>query len=470
VAGLESLIAARESRFADADRLRRDADAVDARAPFYDRTATGAAYGAYAELLRIAALLVQWRAAVLAGEADSDRFLRAAKERHRIWTTETPVFEGAGRVIAAAEGLAALHQIADLGNVLTAFAATPLPIGIYVNERRRISRTTDDEDEKSERPPQLAVAFLKFAIDGQPAAETHFLTPNESHDLELEVRVSRWPEGADALELRPLTIETAGAADFPMFTFSRPSGEPPHILTTRGRAVILAPQALNARPFEFRYAASFKPTVVEQPVATLGQRTLRIESIDLKTNSLTGYAGLDPKIIEIRDALRSRFNIPPDDLRAALKLTTALAAYMGRVQQDNEITEVLAEKQFQPLVRAELRRRPEIGASLAEHARGAGGITDLSLFGIPLELKAERDRRLTLADCAQYVGQTTSYAHANGKRVGVLCVLDSSQKTLAPMSAEDCIGILHDGTVGENTAIITILVQANLATPSSLSR
>lgn len=472
LAGLESLIAARDSKFTDADRLRRDADAVDGVAPYYDRTATGAAYGAFAELLRITALLVQWRAVVLAGEADSDRFLRAAKERHRIWKAEAPQAEGAGLVFEAANGLEDLAQLSDLDAVLTAFASVPLPIGIYVSQRRGMRIPVSEDEEKTEKkapPAELAVAFLKFVIDKQPAAETHFLTPGESHDLELEVRVSRWPDGAETLELRPLTIEATGTYDFPVFSFARPKGDPPFVLEDRGRAIIKSPQGLNARPFEFRYAASFKPTAVEQPVATLGQRTLRIEAIDLKANSLTGYAGLDSKIIEIREALRSRFNIPPDDLGAALKLATGMAAYMGRVLQDNEINEVLSEKQFQTLVRAELRRRPEIGSALSEHPQVAGGIMDLSLHAVPLELKVEGKKRLTFEDSRAFVGQTTSYAHGNGKRVGVLCVLDCSPKTEAAASMEACIGIVQDPTAGERTPIVVVLIQANLAKPSALS-
>lgn len=470
LAGLESLIAAREAHYIDADRLRRDADAIDEVAPYYERTATGAAYTAFAELLRIGALLVQWRAGVLSGEADADRFLRAARERHRIWKGEGPSTDAAVGVHGAADGISAVTEIADVGPMLAAFASVPLPIGIYVSERRRLSTESSDEEEKQPPPPQLAVAFLKFSIDGQPAAETHFLTPGETHDLELEVRVSRWPDGADALELRPLTIEAAGAYEFPVFTLGRPSGKPPFVLHGRGRAMIKAPQALNARPFEFRYAASFRPAAVEQPVATLGQRTLRIESIDLKVNSLTGYPGLDARIIEIRDALRSRFNIPPDDLGAALKLVTALSAYMGRVLQDNEIAEVRSEKQFQALVRAELRRRPDIGAALSEHPRAAGGITDLSLHAVPLELKVEAQQRLGLSDCSRYVAQTTSYAVGNGKRIGVLCVLDCGPKAQAPAPADDCVGILLDEASGATTPIITVLMQANLATPSALSR
>ena len=139
-------------------------------------------------------------------------------------------------------------------------------------------------------------------------------------------------------------------------------------------------------------------------------------------------------------------------------------------RQDNEIAEVLSEKQFQALVRAELRRRPDIGSALSEHPRAAGGITDLSLQNVPLELKVEGAKRLTLEDCKAFVGQTTGYVHGNGKRVGVLCVLDCSPKAQVAAANEACIGILQDETSGASTPIITILIQANLAKPSSLSR
>jgi hypothetical protein len=43
-------------------------------------------------------------------------------------------------------------------------------------------------------PISLTVAFLKFQIDSVNVQYIHQLTPGEVHDLELEVRVSRWPE------------------------------------------------------------------------------------------------------------------------------------------------------------------------------------------------------------------------------------------------------------------------------------
>lgn len=465
LAALETLLAAREGRFADSEALRAHAGRIDALTPCYEETAVGAGYSAFAELLRIAALLVQWRSAVLEGESEASRFLKAARARRRLWVDERASAEWVGPAFDAVEGVDALEEVGELGALLTRFAAVPLPIGIYAKEPRDRNRTQRPQEE---RAAELVVAFLTFAIDGQPAAETHFIPPNESHDLELEVRVSRWPEGAEHLELRPMSIEAASTYELPVFTFSRPAGEPPLVLRDRGRAVIRTPQGLNARPFEFRYSASFLPTAVEQPVSVLGQRDLRIESVDLRSNSLTGHPGLDRKIIEVRDRLRSRYNVPPEELGDALRLTTALANLMSRVLQDNEIPEALAEKAFQRLVRAELRRRPEIGAQLSEHPAAGGGLTDLALNGVPLELKAERVRRLTLADCQPFVAQATSYAVSNGKRVGLLCVLDSSPKVKPAFPAEDGLGLLFNDENEDSVPIIVLLIQANLARPSGL--
>ena len=85
---------------------------------------------------------------------------------------------------------------------------------------------------------------------------------------------------------------------------------------------------------------------------------------------------------------------------------------------------------FHAFVRSFLRQRPEIGSRLEEHPRAAGGATDLSFERIRLELKSDNDRPLSLRDCQRYVGQTSSYVAGSDKRVGVLCVLDGSRKSL----------------------------------------
>jgi len=214
----------------------------------------------------------------------------------------------------------------------------------------------------------------------------------------------------------------------PLFSIPAPAGAGPFRLTERGRAMLSIPNHLNARPFEFEYAATFEPGGTEQPVEVVGRRTLLLEGVDLARHPLTGYANLDRKLVEIRDSLRLTPGLPHREAADALTLLTPLANFAGPVVQDNLFKAATTEAEFQERLRLFFRSQPNIGSQLEEHPRSTGGIIDLSYKGIRLELKSEPHKLLTLADCQQFVGQAASYAVGNGKRLGVLCVLDCSAK------------------------------------------
>jgi hypothetical protein len=157
-------------------------------------------------------------------------------------------------------------------------------------------------------------------------------------------------------------------------------------------------------------------------------------------------------------------------LADALTLAAPLANLAGQARQDNLFGSVISEPEFQAQIRQFLRSQTVIGAELDEHPHAAGGITDLSFKGIRLELKVEVTQNITLQDCDRFLGQTTSYVAANGKRLGVLCVLDCSEKKRPAFPAEDGIGILVQQSSETSIYAITILIQGNLARPSSFSR
>jgi hypothetical protein len=418
-------------------------------------------------------MLVDWRAAVLDAAVEADRFLRSARERHRHWCKEFSTREEIAGLAQAAASIETLSEIGDVGPLCRTAALTPLPIGIFNEEpgRRRRIRIPDkdaEEEEDEATPPPLTVAFLRFRVDGRAASETEFLTPREAHDLEIEVRVSRWPVGAEALRLAPTTIEAHSSYEFPEFCFGRPAGDPPYLLSDRGRAILHVAQALRAQPFEFRYFAEFEPPRIAEQPAVVGQRTLRIESVDLRNAPISGYQGTDQKIVELRNQLRQRPLITNDDVNNTLVILAALGNVSGRAVQDHLFPEPLDEPAFQKFIRSELRRFPEIGSRLEEHPRAAGGTTDLSFERIRIELKSENHGSLRLPDCRRFVGQTSSYTAGSDKRIGVLCVLDGSPKAEQPFPPEDGIGILT--TADDAVAVVTILIQGNLARPSDLTR
>lgn len=469
IQAIEALRAATEARVNNAQAMRNAADDLDAASISCEYSVAAASYGALAGLLRITAMLVEWRRAIFEAGQDADRFLRSAKAQYKLWLDEYSTAEIQQGLL---EGGAAIESVAELeqvGNVCRAFASIPLPIPFFAAEVRPSWLPRGDQQEEKKPPIELKVAFLQFKINGEPAKQVHFLIPQMAHDLEIEVRVSRWPDNATTLDLRPVTVEKPDTYDFPNFQFVRPSGDGPFVMRQQGRAILKFPHSIQASPFEFKYAAEFSPRASEQPVAVVGHRTLRIEGIDLQSSPITGYQAMDRKLIELRDILRENRLIAETDLKPSLVLMAALGSLACRALHGDLYPGIRDEPQFQQDIREELRKISEIASELEEHPHASGGITDLSFRGIRIELKVEQQKLLALDDCNRFLGQTASYVIATGKRIGILCVLDCSPKNVA-FPAEENWGILKHKTRDGEVSVVTLIIQGNLPTPSSLSR
>jgi hypothetical protein len=203
-------------------------------------------------------------------------------------------------------------------------------------------------------------------------------------------------------------------------------------------------------------------------VAIVGHRTLVVDGTDLDKLHICGYSTLDRRLFTLRDVLRGRSGVPQDECADALIVLTPLCNLAGRAVQDADFKGSWTEAKFQTLVRDELRRNALIGSHLDEHAHAAGGITDLSWRGIPIELKVHSTLITSTDDCEPYLAQTASYAVAKSKRTSILCVLDASEKRTAPQSPERLLNVLLHPESG--VWICVLVIQGNLALPSALSR
>ncbi len=454
----------------DVLHVRGAANGLFAASRRYGDAPNAAIYASVAELALCVSLLLEWRSGVLSAVQDAQRFHVAARERAAAWSNgRSPdgVQDDLLKIAALIGGVASVSEVAGLA---AALAAIPMPVGLYSEFRRHAARIPEDDSTPRTTPVELTVAFLKFTIDGKPLAETHFVSPGEMHDLDVEVRVSRWPADATALILEPVTIEHADAYKMPVFSIAAPAGTGPFQLTEHGRAALTVPHHFNARPFEFKYVARFEPRGSEQPVETVGQRTLLLEGLDLARQPLTGYRHVDQKLIDIRNDLRVASGMVQQELTDALALVVPLANLAAQSVNDNVFDVAIAEGEFQKRVRSFLRSLANIGSALEEHPRAAGGITDLSFHGIRLELKSEKDKCLAFADCQQFVEQAASYAIGSGKRLAVLCVLDCSPKAKTAFPMEDGIGVFVHQSTETPVYVLTILIQGNLTKPSDFSR
>lgn len=190
VNAVEALLAAADPRAANGVALRALAGLLDELTTRYGDAKVAVAYSAFADLVRIIAMLVDWREAVLGAAIDADRFLRGARERHRLWREEFAEREEAAALVKTANPIGELSGIETVGPLCKAVGSTPLPIAVYATEPRLRLPRADETSRENEPPPAvLAVAFVRFNIDGAPAGQTEFLAPQETHDLEIEVRV-----------------------------------------------------------------------------------------------------------------------------------------------------------------------------------------------------------------------------------------------------------------------------------------
>jgi hypothetical protein len=117
-----------------------------------------------------------------------------------------------------------------------------------------------------------------------------------------------------------------------------------------------------------------------------------------------------------------------------------------------------------------LRNRAEIGENLHGHPEAAGGITDLTFMDVPVELKVENQKVLYPKDFDKYFDQTAAYALGLGKRIGVLCILEASQKA-APIGTpeEDIVAFVHQAGQA-SIAIVVVVIRGGFPKPSAYSR
>ena len=421
--------------------------------------------------LEIVRFLVEWQEALLTAGIDADRFLRTARLRlSQLRETPDPDLFVA-RLIEVLSVIDGAFNMSMIGHLRQQIAGIPLPIGIFSDPPfERPDWAREQKQKPKDEKPDLTVAFVEFKINGTTAERVQTLRPRETHDLDIAVRVSRWPETASSLVLSPVSLEPRASYDLPSFRFLRPSGEPPHFFQQHGRMILHAPQNLKARPFEFMYSAEFQPTSSERPVSIAGQRTLRLDGSEPSRQPITGSPGIDRKLVAIRDSLRLEPLIPESDLEDLLTVLVPLANLVGQAVQDNLFPKVISEAEFQRQVREWLRREATIGAGLEEQAHSTGGRTDLSFRGVRIELKSETAKRLLPDDCKHYASQPASYAVGTNRRVAVLSVLDCSPKKEVPFPIEDglCVYPIDTGTTP--VYIVCCLIQGNLAKPSSHSR
>lgn len=431
----------------------------------YGRYSPGAELESFSVALSCLALQWRWVEAIRSAEPEADRYKRASALKAKEFLQSNTKGDGAAFDAIVAD-IQTAQEPEDLLEIESKLASTPLPFSVtYPDNGIRVTGAA-----RSSRPKNPEIAFVKFEINGDPAKTIDSLAPNVVHDMALDLRVSNWPATAERLIVEPVSLEPSDCYELPKFVIEKPKEHSsPTTFGHVGRLILKIGQPLGAKPFEFKYRAVFDPPS-SGFVDLLGHRTLRLESVDPSGNALTGYASIDTKLIDIRRQLKTVPGLLDADIISVMTLLSGLGNLAGQALQSAWFPVGTKEAVFQDEVLKHLRRRSDIGSELEEHPHTGGGITDLSFRQIRLELKAQTDKSPTLESLSKDADQTAHYVVTTGKKVGVLCVLDSSAKSTPPVPAESLFSIQAKHLQSGGIPIVTLIVQGGLPKPSSLSR
>lgn len=425
---------------------------------------------AFSATLFCLAMAQRWIDSLRSAEADANRFRDSCRLRAQEWLKQQ-LDEEPARLEGVLRGLAELEHPSEVEELKVQTLRTAMPFGMVGEEIALFGPVDDDDQPVNKR--SLEIAFVKFEINGRSAKDINTLRTNVVYDIGIDLRVTRWPKDASLLIVSPVSMEPEDSYDLPTFSIAPPganAGEGPFVFRRQGRLRMKAAAAFGARPFEFKYRGVFEPSSSEQALDILGHRTLRLESVDHDGLRISGYTEVDERILSIRSELRLVPGLPDVDLANALDVCACLGNLAGQALSDAVFAEGTKEEAFQSETVKALRRWPSIGEELEQHPHTGGGICDLSFRRVRIELKADPSGDSGADKIDKFADQTAQYVVSSGKRIGILCFLDSKGKTKPPAPLASNIRIIMKQIGIVSIPVVYVRIEGGLARPSDLSR
>lgn len=431
-----------------------------------------------AQAWRIAATLARWDAAVRAADAGADVLWQSAQRQTQVLAAkleELPQIPVPEALTLFCRAVGEIRSAADVSAAQLVLARVSVPVRMVNLDGRGAHRMVADSGDDDEPPVAVCVA----SYQSSPIVDVFVTQPQEAYPIEMTVRLPFWPEWAQRCYVEPVTTFSREALTIPRYEFTPDdvmSDEGGIVLTGVNHMTCHVQQPIHGPTIDCPITVRFVADGRQETMDVAGYRRLRLRPFDPACDRLTEHPQTDLRLLEMYDAL-----VSPDfdtaDVRAFCRLFSACVTAAQSIMFDNVFRRGtrVTEARFHDELEQRLRADPTLRGRLTRRDRVGGGFDDLRHDSVNAELKVERQKAITVPECAKFLGQPVQYGIGSGSQLSILVVLDHSQKQAPPGVIENYVGwlqpALHGCTDPRYPSMVGVLIiNTNLPVPSTWSR
>lgn len=438
------------------------------------------------ELVECVAQLCEWVSDSMSGDAHAMRHLSAAQTRavaaaEKLPVEQFPAFSAA--VKGCFETLSRVTQVSSVTDVIKSAQRISFPViqTSVPDTHNQTARRGLAAETPSAKPAGIAtVAKVMFELEGRPWSTPQLLAAQTIYDVSAKITIAEWPDWATRLVLDHVSTLDRDRYHLTLPNVARGTTDGVTEENVKGHVEIYSAQSFLSEPIRIRLLARFEGAGGRSsPVTIVGYHELRVRAFDpTEVPILSKYRAIDQRTFDLLQEVDTMSRpVDPRHRQDFIEALGAVTNFMGVSLQEAMYREgqKINESDFQ---RDLLRHmRLQLGEDVQEASKRGGGPTDIVYRSITIELKVEKsisDRRKMVE---KYLRQPVQYSSAGGARLGVLCILDMTEKRLPPANPQNNITLeaapVHGfppGNAPYDTKIATVIIDGNLRLPSSYSR
>lgn len=394
--------------------------------------------------------------------------------------TKLPESDFRSASLTALNGLSTLKAISELPAVAALIAR--VPITPFVVRGAEIQTVPGYQRPEPTPPPNRegpAVVRVMLTVDQRPWASPQRLRPGVVYDSAAVVTIPEWPEGMDRLVLDCSTTLPTSTWDISPFVIEKVDGVPIET-RLRGHVRFLGSQSTFSEPVSIQLRARFLASndAAKSKLATIvGYHRLRVRVRDAASDPMSKYPAIDPILGDLAEQVRNVPGVAAWHWEDFVQALSAIGNIMGNTANEAayRVGEKISEAEFHKRLLHDLRIL--LGPDVKDGPRQAAGITDIQYRSVTIELKVETriSERKEIFD--RYGSQAVQYGSGVGSQLGILCVLDMTEKDVPPAPPQNSIQLLsppvHGFPKGDApfpARLAVMVLDGNLRAPSSYSR